>query len=426
MTNQNLELALGILRSKFGLDAFREKQVEVIERILAGRNVLGLLPTGYGKSLTYQVPSQLLPGVTIVVSPLIALMQDQLAGLARRGITNATVLNSTLDYQEMSERIAGIRRGAYKLVYVAPERFDSPRFRELLRGIDVSLMVIDEAHCISQWGHDFRPQYRNLGNYIREFGSTAVLALTATATPTVKKDIIRNLELPEIDVVEGSFDRANLLFAVRPFASQATKDKFVLDALRAVPGSAVIYTSSRKEAERVGKNLKRTGLKAGFYHAGLEQAVRARVQKAFETDKLDVIVCTVAFGMGVDKPSIRQVIHYNLPGAVESYYQEAGRAGRDGEPALCTLMFQPKDIYVHKWLIDKKDVSAELKQIDRRRLDSMVNYAQTHACRRNQLLGYFGQYTDTCDRCDVCNPKLDKSLAVRVVKPHGQLALPLS
>lgn len=397
------EQALRTLQTQFGLSEFRPKQLEVIDRIFSRRHTLALLPTGYGKSICYQVPAQLLPGVTLVISPLIALMQDQLSNLNKRGITNATVLNSSLDYGEISNRIAGIRNGAYKLVYVAPERFDSPRFRSLLADIDISLMVVDEAHCISQWGHDFRPQYRNIGDYAREFGNAIVLAVTATATPTVKADIVRNLGLPEMDVVEGCFDRPNLLFAVREMSGTRDKDLLVQQLLESNSGSSIVYTSSRNEAERVGTLLKRSGFRAGFYHAGLPADRRANVQKAFESDRLDVIVCTVAFGMGVDKPNIRQVIHYNLPGSLESYYQEAGRAGRDGQQALCTLLFQPKDIYIHKWLIDKKDVTEELKKMDRRRLEAMIGYAQARTCRRDRILSYFGQRLNECVGCDICN-----------------------
>lgn len=403
MTQVASEQALSVLRTQFGLNEFRPKQIEVIERVLKRQHTLALLPTGYGKSICYQVPAQILPGVTVVVSPLIALMQDQVNGLLKRGITNATMLNSTLDYREISARIAGIKSGAYKLIYVAPERFDSEQFRGLLNSVNISLMVIDEAHCISQWGHDFRPQYRNLGHYVREFGDATVLAVTATATPNVKVDIVRNLALPEMEVVEGSFDRPNLLFSVKGVSGGKEKDQLVEGLVSANSGGCIIYTSSRKEAERVATLLKRTGLRTACYHAGLSPDKRERAQKSFEADKLDVIVCTVAFGMGVDKANIRQVIHNNLPGSLESYYQEAGRAGRDGQKALCTLLFQPKDIHIQKWLIDQKDVVEELKKVDRRRLESMIDYAQTSSCRRKRILGYFGQMLEKCEGCDVCD-----------------------
>ncbi len=343
-----------VLHEKFGLKEFRPKQREVIDHVMNGKHALALLPTGYGKSLCYQVPSQILPGATIVVSPLIALMQDQLSGLARRGITNATLLNSSVSPDELDIRFGGIKAGVFKLVFVAPERFESPRFRNLLQQIDVSLLVIDEAHCISQWGHDFRPQYRNLSGYIlNHLKAASVLALTATATPQVQRDIIQSLNQPNMNVVTGSFDRPNIRFEVEAVSNAVEKDNFVFSALKSAQAPAIVYTSSRKEAEALSERMRQSGLTAACYHAGLTGDQRKMAQKLFETDKVSTIVSTVAFGMGVDKANIRRVIHYNLPGSLESYYQEAGRAGRDGDAATCTLLFQSKDVHTQRWLMDR-------------------------------------------------------------------------
>ena len=341
------------LSKVFGLTKLREKQSESIALTLAGKHTLNLLPTGYGKSLCYQLPSQLLPGVTLVISPLIALMEDQISGLRKRGITNATVLNSSVHPEELQERIDLVRSGYYKLVYVAPERLDSPRFRALLQSIKVSLLVTDEAHCISQWGHDFRPQYRHMKSLIALLPDSTVMALTATATPKVQKDIITNLGL-NMEVVKGDFDRPNLILEVEKCDNPADKDRHLFARLKHDPaghgGSAIVYVSSRKEAEALSKRLNGEGIKAAFYHAGLPAPMRKATQKRFEDDLVKVIVCTVAFGMGVDKANIRKVVHYNLPPSLENYYQEAGRAGRDGQPATCTLLYQPKDIYTQRWL----------------------------------------------------------------------------
>ncbi len=353
-----------VLEEKFGLDKFRPKQKEVIDSVMNGRHTLALLPTGYGKSLCYQVPSQILPGITLVVSPLIALMQDQLSGLWRRGIRNATCLNSSIGYGEQEERLSGIQNGDIKLVYVAPERFESARFRSMLDSIKISLVVIDEAHCISQWGHDFRLQYRNLSNYLAHLKGTTILALTATATPHVQRDIVKSLAIPRMQIINANFDRPNLRFDVRSLSSSNEKEKHLLELLQHGKASSIVYTSSRKEAERVAAFLREKNLQACHYHAGMHSADRQRNQKEFESGKYKIIVSTVAFGMGIDKSDIRQVVHFNMPTSLENYYQEAGRAGRDGGSAVCSLLYQAKDISTQKWLISKNYPSDdELKSI---------------------------------------------------------------
>ncbi len=340
------------LREHFGFEKFRPNQREVIEHTLAHRHTLAVLPTGLGKSLCYQLPAQLMSGLTLVISPLIALMQDQVDAMARRGFRNVTYLNSALSPSELGRRFNDIERGLYKLVYIAPERCDSPRFQEIIRQTEVSLVVIDEAHCISQWGHDFRPHYRTLLARAPELKRATFLALTATATPEVQLDIVAALELPNIQRVIADFDRPNLRFETFHIDDRQAKDARMIELLSRDDGAAIVYASTRKEADGVHQLLRSRGFDAGLYHAGLDAAKRSEALRRFLRGDCRVMAATVAFGFGIDKPDVRRVIHYNVPGSLENYYQEAGRAGRDGQPAVCALFYSQSDIRIQRFLLE--------------------------------------------------------------------------
>ncbi len=341
------------LHEHFGFEQFRSGQREVIEHVMARRHTLAVLPTGRGKSLCYQLPAQLLPGLTLVISPLIALMQDQTTALERRGFRNVTSLSSALTQSEIGRRFAEIERGEHKLVYIAPERFDSPRFQQLVRQAEISLVVIDEAHCISQWGHDFRPHYRTLLTRLPELRRATLLAVTATATPEVQNDISASLALPTLERVIADFNRPNLHLETIKADAREEKDRQVVELLKRDAGAAIVYASTRKEAAAVHQLLGGHGFNVCLYHAGLDTRQRTEAQQRFWKDDCRVIVATVAFGLGIDKPNVRRVIHYNLPGSLENYYQEAGRGGRDGATATCTLFYSQPDVRIQRFLLDQ-------------------------------------------------------------------------
>jgi ATP-dependent DNA helicase RecQ len=350
--------ALRVLRSTFGFDAFREGQAEVIAAVLAGRDVLCVMPTGAGKSLCYQLPALLKTGVTLVVSPLIALMKDQVDGLTARGIPAAEV-NSTVPPAEQEERLDRAARGELRLLYVAPERFRNERFRRRLGDIGVSLVAVDEAHCISVWGHDFRPDYRRLGPALEAMGRPPVIALTATAPEEVQDDVVAQLALRDPMRFLDGLVRSNLAFEVVRASSRGAKDDALLRLLRE-PGAAIVYCATRKQVERVSDLLRSAGTPALRYHAGLAEEERSRAQTAFLEDGARLIVATNAFGMGVDRPDVRQVIHYEIPRTVEAYVQESGRAGRDGLPARCALLFHGGDLRIQHFFLDAANPSREV------------------------------------------------------------------
>jgi ATP-dependent DNA helicase RecQ len=346
-----LDDAQAALERHFGFSRFREGQSEVIEAVMAGQDVIVVMPTGGGKSLCYQLPALLFPGVTLVVSPLIALMKDQVDALNARDIA-ATYINSSLSYDDQLARLRGMSRGQYRLVYIAPERFRNARFVESLRGCRITLFAVDEAHCISQWGHDFRPDYLRLRESADALGRPPLIALTATATPQVRSDIAAQLGLKKASSFVAGFDRHNLTLRVEPCKTDNDRLTAAYKIVKRARGAGIIYCSTRKAVDEVSGKLQRLGLTVGSYHAGLDEAKRARVQDHFMAGDLDAIVATNAFGMGVDKSDIRFVTHYNLPGSVEAYYQEVGRAGRDGLPSICTLLFNYIDTRTHEFFIE--------------------------------------------------------------------------
>ena len=343
--------AVSSLRKHFGFDDFREGQRDVIGSILEGKDAVVVMPTGSGKSLCYQLPAMILDGVTLVVSPLIALMKDQVDALLARGLP-ATFINSSIPESEQRARIESLRRGEHKLVYIAPERFRSSRFNSALQSIPISLFAVDEAHCISTWGHDFRPDYLRLRNVIKSLGKVQTLALTATATPYVRSDIIQQLGLNQPQTFVSGFDRPNLTIEVVHTQREREKIAHIKRLAQSHKGSGIIYASTRKAVEQVGTKLKTAGLRVSTYHAGMSDSGRIKEQDNFMSGRTQMIVATNAFGMGIDKPDIRFVVHYQMPGSIEAYYQEIGRAGRDGLPSTCVLLFNYADKNTHDFFIE--------------------------------------------------------------------------
>ena len=402
------------LKRYFGYDSFRPGQEEIVSALLAGRDALAIMPTGAGKSLCYQVPALLLPGLTLVISPLISLMQDQVKGLNAAGI-HAAFINSSLTETQIARALDLAAEGSYKLVYVAPERLESPVFRSFAAGADISMVTVDEAHCISQWGQDFRPSYLKILDFIDSLPRRPIVsAFTATATREVKDDIVCTLRLHDPKVLVTGFDRPNLYFQVE---RTRRKDDFVIQYLRDHPGeSGIIYCATRKNVDKLQELLTEYGFAATKYHAGLSAEARRKNQNDFIYDTAPVIVATNAFGMGIDKSNVRFVLHYNMPQSMENYYQEAGRAGRDGLPSQCVLLFSAQDVIINKFLLDKKDFAEMddeeadlLRQRDLQRLQTMERYCQTTECLRNYILAYFGEHpTAPCGNCGSCNNDFDE------------------
>ncbi len=402
--NDALSRARDLLHSVFGFADFRPGQEEIVRAVLAGENVLAVMPTGSGKSLCYQLPAIARPGLTLVVSPLIALMRDQVRALGAAGVA-AGSLNSSNEPAENARIMGLLRSRALRLLYVAPERLARPDMVEMLAEADVSMMAIDEAHCVSQWGHDFRPEYLTLGNLAREIGAMEggrlqTIALTATADAPTRGDIVDKLFAKEPRLFVRSFDRPNLKLA---FRAKDRSTRQVLAFVQAHPGeSGIVYCASRRKVEELARSLAAAGVRALPYHAGLEKSVRDANQDAFQQEDGVVMTATVAFGMGIDKPDVRFVCHADLPANVEAYYQEIGRAGRDGLPADTLTLYGLGDMQLRRMQIEQGDSSDERKRIERQRLGALLSLAEAPRCRRQTLLAYFGEPSEPCGNCDLC------------------------
>ena len=400
--------ALRMLETYFGYTSFRPAQEAPIASLLRNEDVIGIMPTGAGKSICFQIPALCKAGLTIVFSPLISLMKDQVDGLLVQNIP-AALINSTLTQAEFNRTMYEVRSGKIKLLYIAPERLGSNFFCNVLRALPIAQVIVDEAHCISEWGHDFRPSYRLIGEWLNSLPKRPIVgAFTATATKYVENDIKKLLGLDKANVYVTGFDRPNLSFSV--IRTPKRMDYVVHYVRQHDNENGIIYCATRKDVDRVYENLTRAGIKVGHYHGGLSDEVRREMQNAYADDKLQVMVATNAFGMGIDKSNVRYVLHYQMPRNMESYYQEAGRAGRDGAPAECILLYSGQDVQVHKYLIEQSIETPERQEVELRKLQSMIDYCFCSNCLRKYMLNYFGESTvwTTCDNCSSCKGSGDK------------------
>lgn len=400
--------ALRMLETYFGYTSFRPAQEAPIASLLRNEDVIGIMPTGAGKSICFQIPALCKAGLTIVFSPLISLMKDQVDGLLVQNIP-AALINSTLTQAEFNKTMYEVRSGKIKLLYIAPERLGSNFFCNVLRALPIAQVIVDEAHCISEWGHDFRPSYRLIGEWLNSLPKGPIVgAFTATATKYVENDIKKLLGLDNANVYVTGFDRPNLSFSV--IRTPKRMDYVVHYVRQHANENGIIYCATRKDVDRVYENLTRAGIKVGHYHGGLSDEVRREMQNAYADDKLQVMVATNAFGMGIDKSNVRYVLHYQMPRNMESYYQEAGRAGRDGAPAECILLYSGQDVQVHKYLIEQSIETPERQEVELRKLQSMIDYCFCSNCLRKYMLNYFGESTvwTTCDNCSSCKGSGDK------------------